>query len=243
MFSFFKKFFHEQNTNPQQKQITPPAISYDVFWGDFVKHYESAAPSNPELPKLNHDSKMTIREILNPVFEADSLIAQKVELRKIGRTIISRRAYVTAYCDNIQQVSSLAQYLNILKSVNVELSIKTEMELISASKELAQWFPVVLCAALALKDYRSDGWLHCYTILYEFHARQLIEHGQVFQYISDDNAIQEEPTTKQCLSLSNIILLEKFMDMFHQKIMTGDASTYNFQKLIDSLINEEYLHL
>ncbi|WP_027252379.1 hypothetical protein [Photobacterium halotolerans] len=243
MFLFFKRLFSKPKLN-NHEQVEPLAILHDVFWKKFAEDYAKLAinvSTEDGLPKLDHNAQDAIKSVLKPVLEANTLRAQRLELRRLSQIIISRRAYIMAYYANTKKFNSLDQYLSILKSLNIELSVENEMELILALKELTQWYAVVLCTAGVLNDRHEFGWFQCYDILYEYHANQLIEHGEVFQDVLNDEEKPGSSTAKQAISISNLILLEKFIDSFHQNIMQGEPRVYDLQKIADTLEKKEYM--
>ncbi|MFC1235845.1 hypothetical protein [Vibrio sp. F74] len=245
MFSFFKRLFDKPKSN-NQVPIEPPAIHDENFWNKFEESYANLASqvsTEDSLPRLDHKARSGIESVLKPILEANSLREQRLELRGLGQIIISRRAYTMAYCANTEQFSSLDQYLSTLKSLNIDLSVENEMELVSALKELSLWYAVVLCTAGVLNDRHEGGWFQCYDVLYAHHASQLIESAEAIQYILNDKTSPKDPATNEAISISSLILLEKFIDSFHQNIMQGEPKSYNLHKIADTLEKKGYIQI
>ncbi|MEZ8681165.1 hypothetical protein AB6D67_25335 [Vibrio splendidus] len=241
MFSAIKRIFSKTKPNDTHEQTEPCAIPYDDFWNKFAKTYASFAIREDNLPKLDGSARITIEGVLKPIIEADTLKAQRIELRQIGQKIISHRSYVMAYCNNTEKFSSLEQYLSILNSIKVELPIENQSELISAIRELSLWYAVVAITAVVLDDYHENGWFQCYELLYDHHADQLVEHGEAFQELLNSAIKKDESSPTQANALSSLILLERFMEPFLKNNLQGEPVSYRLHSVASALEMKEYM--
>lgn len=241
MLSTLKKLFYKNKKKNAQKLIELPAINYDDFWNEFSQTYEKFAAKDDDLPNIDDKARLNIDAVIKPIFIANTLKEQQLELRQIGQKIILHKVYITAYCDNTDKFSSSEQYFNFLKFFKVDCPIENKGEVISILQELSLWHAVIIIIAVVLDDCHENSWFQCYEMLYKHHAKQLIEYGEIFKEILDGEIKQDESCSEQVNALSNLILLEGFMKPFLNKISQGDQVSYKLHSIARALEDKVYM--